>query len=104
MWIELLPRWPEGAAPNAPEVVKVIRFDTPLTAADGMLLLIGAQMHFAEEAAAVGARPGQLTQRDVEDMGYLISVSDECHSAMFRIRREQYDAYLRPAPHIGDVP
>jgi hypothetical protein len=102
MWIELIParQRPFAGAHDDPLPwgVQRIEFDTPLTAADGILLLVGALMHLEEEAARVGARSGQLRREDVHELGDLMSVSGECQAAMFRIRKEQLDAYLAPHP------
>jgi hypothetical protein len=83
------------------EGVQTIPYAMPLTAADGILLLVGALMHLEEEAARVGARSGQLRREDVKELGDLMSVSGECQAAMFRIRKEQFDAYMKPAPLAG---
>lgn len=100
MWVELQ----RGLFVNPPpggEGIRLIPFETPLTAADGMVLLVGAQCHLEDEAANVGKRPGMLMSRDIEELGELMSVSGECQSAMYRIRKEQLDAYLKPTRTIG---
>jgi len=84
MWIELIPGWtfPEEREDFPPSM---IRCETPLTPADGILLLVGAEC-FLE---------GVAMEWEVSVYEFGLSMITYRH-AMYRIRRDQLAEYLRP--------
>jgi hypothetical protein len=96
VWIELLPMRIYLDPP--PKGVQVIRWETPLTPADGMLLLVGAEL-FVEDRIATSWTQCEWASdaRALTAMAYGRAAED-CRAAMWRIRKEQLDAYLAPHP------
>ena len=93
MWVQIKDETDDEYIPNH---ARPIFLHMPLTAADGILLLVGAQEHEYEEP--MDSLPGLITLGSPTSFRSYDWVVSETQNAMYRIRRDQLDAYLAPRP------
>jgi hypothetical protein len=100
LWVELIETSIFfGPQPQLPPGRCIIRYKDAFTPTDALLMLLGAEMWLCEpfEAWAIDNRRENRIRA-----GQAVGAScGTMQAAMYRIRRDMLDAYLRPARHIG---
>jgi hypothetical protein len=105
LWVELIPIHLERDLP--PAGVHEIGYHTPLTPTDALLMLVGAESWLTSWEMWDGWVSDELwVWKDDHFMPgpaalAMFVAGDQCRLAMYHIRKEQLDAYLLPARHIG---